>query len=283
MLLSLHLKATMMKVSDPIMFGHAVTAYYKDVFDKHAAMFDALGVDPDNGIGDVYAKIQTLPADQRAAIEADIQAVYATRPPLAMVDSSKGITNLHVPSDVIIDASMPAAIRASGQMWGPDGKLHDMKAMIPDRCYAGIYQATIDDCRQHGAFDVPTMGTVSNVGLMAQSGRGVRLARQDVRDSVGGHGARRRRRRARRCSSTRVEPGDIWRMCQTQGSADPRLGQAGRRPRAGDRPRGDLLARREPRLRPQRDREGAAVSRRTTTRPASTSGSCRRSTRSARR
>ena len=168
-LLSLHLKATMMKVSDPIMFGHAVRAYYKDVFDKHAATFETLGVDPDNGIGDVYAKIQKLPADQRAAIEADIQAVYASRPPLAMVDSSKGITNLHVPSDVIIDASMPAAIRASGQMWGPDGKLHDMKAMIPDRCYAGIYQATIDDCRQHGAFDVATMGTVSNVGLMAQA------------------------------------------------------------------------------------------------------------------
>ena len=128
------------------------------MFEKHAAVFDSLGVDPNNGIGDVYAKIQALPAEQRAAIEADIQAVYATRPALAMVDSSKGITNLHVPSDVIVDASMPAAIRASGQMWGPDGKLHDTKAMIPDRCYAGIYQATIDDCRKHGAFDVRDHG-----------------------------------------------------------------------------------------------------------------------------
>ena len=142
-LLSLHLKATMMKVSDPIMFGHAVREYYKDVFEKHDAVFQSLGVDPDNGIGDVYGKIQGLPPDQRAAIESDITAVYATRPPLAMVDSSKGITNLHVPSDVIIDASMPAAIRASGQMWGPDGKLHDTKAMIPDRSYAGIYQAVL--------------------------------------------------------------------------------------------------------------------------------------------
>ncbi len=134
LLLSLHLKATMMKVSDPIMFGHAVRAYYDAVFQKHAAVLQSLGVDPDNGIGDVYSKIQNLPADQRAAIEADIAAVYATRPPLAMVDSGKGITNLHVPSDVIIDASMPAAIRTSGQMWGPDGKLRDTKAMIPDRC-----------------------------------------------------------------------------------------------------------------------------------------------------
>ncbi len=202
-LLSLHLKATMMKVSDPIMFGHAVTTYYKDVFDKHAATFESLGVDPDNGIGDVYKKIQTLPADKRAAIEADLQAVYATRPALAMVDSSKGITNLHVPSDVIIDASMPAAIRSSGQMWGPDGKLHDMKAMIPDRCYAGIYQATIDDCRQHGAFDVRTMGTVSNVGLMAQSAEEYGSHDKTFEIAVGGYGSRVRRQRDRRSSSTR--------------------------------------------------------------------------------
>ena len=168
LLLSLHLKATMMKVSDPIMFGHAVREYYKDVFAKHDAVFQSLGVDPDNGIGDAYSKIQSLPPDQRAAIEADLKAVYGTRPPLAMVDSGKGITNLHVPSDVIIDASMPAAIRASGQMWGPDGKLHDTKAMIPDRSYAGIYQAVIEDCKANGAFDVRSMGTVANVGLMAQ-------------------------------------------------------------------------------------------------------------------
>ena len=214
-LLSLHLKATMMKVSDPIMFGHAVRAYYKDVFDKHAATFDTLGVDPDNGIGDAYAKIQKLPADQRAAIEADIQAVYASRPPLAMVDSSKGITNLHVPSDVIIDASMPAAIRASGQMWGPDGKLHDMKAMIPDRSYAGIYQATIDDCRQHGAFDVATMGTVSNVGLMAQAAEEYGSHDKTFEISAAGT-VRVVDASGRAVFEHPVEPGDIWRMCRTR-------------------------------------------------------------------
>jgi len=214
-LLSLHLKATMMKVSDPIMFGHAVRAYYKDVFDKHAATFETLGVDPDNGIGDVYAKIQKLPAGTRAAIEADLQAVYASRPPLAMVDSSKGITNLHVPSDVIIDASMPAAIRASGQMWGPDGKLHDMKAMIPDRSYAGIYQATIDDCREHGAFDVATMGTVSNVGLMAQAAeeygshdKTFEIPAPGTVRVVDGSG--------RALFEHQVDTGDIWRMCRTR-------------------------------------------------------------------
>jgi isocitrate dehydrogenase len=214
-LLSLHLKATMMKVSDPIMFGHAVRAYYKDVFDKHAVTFDELGVDPDNGIGDVYAKIQKLPADTRAAIEADITAVYASRPALAMVDSSKGITNLHVPSDVIIDASMPAAIRSSGQMWGPDGTLHDMKAMIPDRSYAGIYQATIDDCRQHGAFTVPTMGTVSNVGLMAQAAE--EYGSHDKTFEIPAAGTVRVvDASGRAVFEHRVEPGDIWRMCRTR-------------------------------------------------------------------
>ena len=214
-LLSLHLKATMMKVSDPIMFGHAVRAYYQDVFEKYETTFDELGVDPDNGIGDVYAKIQKLPADRRAAIEADLQAVYAKRPPLAMVDSSKGITNLHVPSDVIIDASMPASIRASGQMWGPDGKLHDMTAMIPDRSYAGIYQATIDDCREHGAFDVSTMGTVSNVGLMAQAAeeygshdKTFEIPAAGIVRVVDGSG--------RALFEHRVEAGDIWRMCRTR-------------------------------------------------------------------
>jgi isocitrate dehydrogenase len=214
-LLSLHLKATMMKVSDPIMFGHAVRAYYQDVFEKYETTFDELGVDPDNGIGDVYAKIQKLPADRRAAIEADLQAVYAKRPPLAMVDSSKGITNLHVPSDVIIDASMPASIRASGQMWGPDGKLHDMTAMIPDRSYAGIYQATIDDCREHGAFDVSTMGTVSNVGLMAQAAeeygshdKTFEIPAAGTVRVVDGSG--------RALFEHRVEAGDIWRMCRTR-------------------------------------------------------------------
>jgi isocitrate dehydrogenase len=214
-LLSLHLKATMMKVSDPIMFGHAVKTYYRDVFQKHAAVFDALGIDADNGIGDVYAKIQALPPEQRAAIEADIQAVYATRPPLAMVDSSRGITNLHVPSDVIVDASMPAAIRASGQMWGPDGKLHDMKAMIPDRCYAGIYQATIDDCRQHGAFDVRTMGTVSNVGLMAQAAE--EYGSHDKTFEISSAGTVRVVDAAGHTIVEHpVEEGDIWRMCRTR-------------------------------------------------------------------
>lgn len=167
-LLSLHLKATMMKVSDPVIFGHAVKVYYKDVFKKHGALFEKLGVDVNNGIGDVYAKIADLPQDTRAEIEADLQAVYQTQPPLAMVDSDRGITNLHVPSDIIVDASMPAMLRSSGQMWGPDGKQKDTKAMIPDRCYAGIYQAVIDFCKQNGAFDPTTMGSVPNVGLMAQ-------------------------------------------------------------------------------------------------------------------
>jgi isocitrate dehydrogenase len=168
-LLSLHLKATMMKVSDPIMFGHAVTVYYHDVFEKHADLFAELGVEANNGIGDVYSKIAGLPDAQRSAVEADIQAQYETRPALAMVDSDKGITNLHVPSNVIIDASMPAAIRSSGQMWGPDGKLKDTRAMIPDRCYAGIYQEVISFCKEHGAFDVPTMGNVCNATRLMRS------------------------------------------------------------------------------------------------------------------
>jgi isocitrate dehydrogenase len=214
-LLSLHLKATMMKVSDPIMFGHAVTTYYKDVFAAYAGVFESLGIDPDNGIGDVYAKIHGLPAEQRAAIEAAIQAVYQTRPPLAMVDSSKGITNLHVPSDVIIDASMPAAIRASGQMWGADGKLHDMKAMIPDRCYAGIYQAAIDDCKANGAFDVRTMGNVANVGLMAQKAE--EYGSHDKTFEMTANGTVRVRDASGQVLlEHEVQKGDIWRMCQTK-------------------------------------------------------------------
>jgi isocitrate dehydrogenase len=214
-LLSLHLKATMMKVSDPIMFGHAVRAYYEDVFVKHAATFDELGVDPDNGIGDAYAKIKALPEARRAEIEADIAAVYTRRPPLAMVDSSKGITNLHVPSDVIIDASMPAAIRSSGQMWGPDGALHDTKAMIPDRSYAGIYQAVLDDCRTNGAFDVPTMGTVSNVGLMAQAAE--EYGSHDKTFEIAAAGTVRVIDASGRALFEHpVEEGDIWRMCRTR-------------------------------------------------------------------
>ena len=214
-MLSLHLKATMMKVSDPIMFGHAVTVYFKDVFAKHADLFKELGVDERNGLGDVYAKIANLPADQKAAIEADIAAVYATRPSLAMVDSDKGITNLHVPSDVIIDASMPAMVRSSGQMWNVEGKLEDTKALIPDRCYSGIYEETIKFCRENGAFDPATMGNVSNVGLMAQKAEEYgshdktfqikEAGTVNVIDSAGNT-----------LMSHDVEAGDIWRMCQAK-------------------------------------------------------------------
>ncbi|PKG58952.1 MULTISPECIES: NADP-dependent isocitrate dehydrogenase [unclassified Shewanella] len=214
-LLSLHLKATMMKVSDPILFGHAVKVYYKDVFAKHGKLFEELGVDVNNGVGDVYAKIATLPADQRAAIEADIAAVYACSAELAMVDSDKGITNLHVPSDVIIDASMPAAIRTSGKMWGPDGQLKDMKAMIPDRCYAGVYQETIDFCIKHGAFNPSTMGSVPNVGLMAQKAeeygshdKTFEIAAAGSVNVVDQSGVV--------LMSHKVEAGDIFRMCQVK-------------------------------------------------------------------
>jgi isocitrate dehydrogenase len=212
-LFSLHLKATMMKVSDPIMFGHCVRAYYKEVFTKHEALLTEIGVDANNGIGDVYSKIEGLSAEPR--VKADLEAVYETRPAQAMVDSDKGITNLHVPSNVIIDASMPAAIRSSGQMWGPDGQLHDTKMVIPDRCYADIYQEVIQDCKDHGAFDVATMGNVCNVGLMAQKAEeygshdktfeiaaaGKVTVTDDNGDLVMEH---------------EVNKGDIWRMCQTK-------------------------------------------------------------------
>ena len=215
LLLSLHLKATMMKVSDPIMFGHAVSVYYKDVFEKHAEIFKKLGVDTRNGLGDVYAKIASLPEAQRAEIEADIQAVYASRPELAMVDSDKGITNLHVPSDVIVDASMPAALRSSGKMWGPDGKLKDTKAMIPDRCYAGIYEEVFVFCKQNGAFDVITMGNVSNVGLMAQKAE--EYGSHDKTFQIPANGSVRVSDAAgNTLLEHKVEEGDIWRMCQTK-------------------------------------------------------------------
>ena len=214
-LLSLHLKATMMKVSDPIMFGHAVSVYYREVFDKYADTFDKLGVDTRNGLGDVYAKIAELPDDQREEIEQAIQAVYNKRPELAMVNSDKGITNLHVPSDVIIDASMPAAIRSSGKMWGPDGQLHDTRAMIPDRSYAGIYQATIDFCKKHGAFDPTTMGSVSNVGLMAQKAE--EYGSHDKTFEIPADGVVKVTDRAGNVlMEHRVEQGDIWRMCQSK-------------------------------------------------------------------
>jgi len=214
-LLSLHLKGTMMKVSDPIMFGHGVSVYFKDVFAKHAAALQTIGFNPNNGLGDLYAKLPKLPEAERAAIEAGIKAVYETHPELAMVNSDKGITNLHVPSDVIVDASMPAMIRDSGKMWGKDGKLHDTKAMIPDRCYATVYQAVIEDCKKHGAFDPKTMGTVPNVGLMAQKAEEYGshdktfeiLAKGKVR-AVDASG--------KVLLEQDVEQGDIFRMCQVR-------------------------------------------------------------------
>jgi isocitrate dehydrogenase len=212
---SLHVKATMMKVSDPIIFGHAVRAYYSDVFEKHGAIFNEIGVDANNGIGDVYDKIAELPDDQQAAIKADIEAMYEKRPAMAMVDSDKGITNLHVPSNVIIDASMPAAIRSSGKSWGPDGKLHDAVYTIPDRCYAGIYQVVIEDCKQHGAFDVTTMGNVCNVGLMAQKAE--EYGSHDKTFEIAEAGAVRVVDEAGNVLLRHdVQPGDIWRMCQTR-------------------------------------------------------------------
>ena len=214
-LMSLHLKATMMKVSDPIIFGHAVAVYYRDVFKKHAEKFELLGVDPNNGIGDVYTKIDNLPENERAEIEADIQACYSNRPEMAMVDSDRGITNLHVPSDVIIDASMPAALRSSGQMWGPDGQLHDIKAIIPDRCYAGVYQEVIDFCKANGAFDPASMGSVSNVGLMAQKAE--EYGSHDKTFEVPANGTIRvEDADGNTLLVHQVEQGDIWRMCQVK-------------------------------------------------------------------
>ncbi|AKU51220.1 NADP-dependent isocitrate dehydrogenase [Xanthomonas arboricola] len=214
-LFSVHLKATMMKVSDPVLFGVVVGEFYKDTLSKHAEALASVGFDPNNGIGDLYARIATLPEDQQAQIKADIQAEYAQRPALAMVNSDKGITNLHVPSDVIVDASMPAMIRDSGQMWNAEGKLQDTKAVIPDRCYADVYQAVIDDCKAHGAFDPSTMGSVPNVGLMAQKAEeygshdktfqiaaaGTVKVTDDTGATVFEHA---------------VEAGDLWRMCQVK-------------------------------------------------------------------
>ncbi|MFT6296393.1 MAG: isocitrate dehydrogenase [Glaciecola sp.] len=214
-LCSLHLKATMMKVSDPIIFGHAVTVYYADVFEKYAETFKNLGIDANNGLGDVYSKIASLPEAEREAIEADLSAVYKTQPELAMVDSDKGITNLHVPSDVIIDASMPAALRTSGKMWGSDGNLHDMKAIIPDRCYAGVYQEVINYCRTHGAFDPAKMGSVPNVGLMAQKAE--EYGSHDKTFEVPSNGTMSViDANGMSLLEHSVESGDIWRMCQVK-------------------------------------------------------------------
>ncbi|MPQ82882.1 NADP-dependent isocitrate dehydrogenase [Pseudomonas sp. MAFF 730085] len=214
-LLSVHLKATMMKVSDPIMFGQIVAEFYKDALAKHAPLLAQIGFNLNNGIGDLYARIKALPAEQQAQIEADIQAVYAARPSLAMVNSDKGITNLHVPSDVIVDASMPAMIRDSGKMWGTDGQLHDTKAVIPDRCYATIYQAVIEDCKANGAFDPTTMGSVPNVGLMAQKAE--EYGSHDKTFQIKADGVVRvTDSKGNLLMEQTVEPGDIFRMCQTK-------------------------------------------------------------------
>jgi len=214
-LFSLHMKATMMKVSDPIIFGHAVKVFFAPVFEKHAATLKKIGVDVNNGFGDLVAKLSSLPAEKKKEIEADIEACLADGPELAMVNSDKGITNLHVPSDVIIDASMPAMIRTSGKMWGKNGRLQDIKAIIPDRSYAGIYQETIDFCKEHGAFNPSTMGSVPNVGLMAQAAeeygshnKTFEIEADGVVKVVSDAGAI--------LIGQKVEKGDIWRMCQTK-------------------------------------------------------------------
>merc|ERR1719401_196251 len=215
-LFSLHLKATMMKVSDPILFGHCVKAFYKDVFARFRETFERLGVDPNNGVGDVYKKIKSLPKAEQDEIEAAIQAVYKVQPRMAMVDSDHGITNLHVPSDIIIDNSMPTAIRAGGKMWDPDGKEADFKAVIPDRCYAGVFHEVVEFCKQNGAFDPKTMGACPNVGLMAQKAEeygshpNTFEPRADgkIRVVVKGSG--------KVLLEHNVEAGDIWRACQTK-------------------------------------------------------------------
>jgi isocitrate dehydrogenase len=217
-LFSLHMKATMMKVSDPIIFGHCVSVFYRDVFEKHAKLIAELGVDVNNGLGDLYSKIDRLPTEERAQIEADIAAVYETAPGIAMVDSDKGITNLHVPSDVIIDASMPAAIRSSGQMWNKDGEQQDTNFVIPDRCYSGVYAATVDFCKKHGAFDPATMGTVPNVGLMAQKAE--EYGSHDKTFEIPAAGiVRVSDASGNVLFEHEVEEGDIWRACQVKDAA----------------------------------------------------------------
>ena len=243
-LFSLHMKATMMKVSDPVIFGHCVKVFYREALEKHAATIEELGVDFNNGIGDLYAKIEGLPDDKRAEIEADIQSCYASRPELAMVNSDKGITNLHVPSDVIIDASMPAAIRTSGQMWGPDGKLQDTKFVIPDHSYASLYQAAVDNCRANGAFDPSTMGTVPNVGLMAQKAEEYGSHDKDIPVSRRRHDPRGRFKRGYD-PRARGRRGRYLARMSGKGRPDSGLGKARRYEGEGYRRAGHLLARQE--------------------------------------
>ena len=214
-LLSLHLKATMMKVSDPVLFGHAVSIYYSELFEKHSELFEELGINPNNGLGDVNAKIQNLPQEQQDQIKQDIEGIYQNRPELAMVDSDKGITNLHVPNNVIIDASMPVVIRDGGKMWGPDGTLQDTLALIPDRCYATMYQEVIEDCQKNGAYDPSTMGNVANVGLMAQKAE--EYGSHDKTFFASGTGTIRLvDESGNSMLEQNVEKGDVFRMCQVR-------------------------------------------------------------------
>src|SRR3954453_1305961 len=214
-LFSLQVKTTMMKISDPIIFGHCVSVFFADVFEKHGATLTRLGVDPDNGVGDMLTRIENLPEAEKAAIKADIQAAYAKRPGLAMVNSDRGITSLHVPSDVIIDASMPAMIRESGRMWGPDGQLHEVIAAIPDRCYAPLFQVVIEDCKAHGAFDPKTMVSVPNVGLMAQQAEEYGSHDKTFEVETGGT-VRVVDGNGNVLLEQAVEAGDIFRACQTK-------------------------------------------------------------------
>ena len=254
-LFSLHLKATMMKVSDPIIFGHAVRMFFKAVFDKHAGTLREIGVDPNNGLGDFYSKLKGLPAAKQAEIEADLQACYRNRPALAMVDSDKGITNLHVPSDVIIDASLPPMIRDSGRMWGPDGKLRDAKAVIPDHSYAGLYDEAIEHCKKYGAFNPATMGDVPNVGLMAQQAEEYGSHDKTFQMPAAGHGPRGRRGRQ---GPPRARRGGGRHLARVpgEGRAHPGLGEARRHPGAHHRHARRLLARQEPGTRCAAHREG---------------------------
>jgi hypothetical protein len=256
-LFSIHMKATMMKISDPKIFGHAVTVYYKDVFEKHSETLKKLGVDPDNGLGDLYAKIKALPDDQSKAIEADIQEVYKKRPPMAMVNSDKGITNLHVPSDIIIDASMPPVIRDSGKMWGPDGKLADTKCVIPDSSHAPVYHEVVEFRKKHGAFDPKTMARAERRSHGA-SGRGIRFARQDLQ------GAGQRHDPCGGClrkdlAGTSGRRGRYLAHVSGEGCADSGLGQVGGESCEGHRIPGDFLVGQDQSARCAIDHEGRTL------------------------
>ena len=257
-LLSLHLKATMMKVSDPIMFGHCVSVYYKDALDKHAGVLKEIGANVNYGLADVLDRLDRLPADKKSEIEADIKKVYETQPALAMVDSRKGITNLHVPNNIIVDASMPNVVRDGGKMWNNDDKLQDTIAMVPDRCYATIYRTIIEDCHKYGQFDPSTMGNVANVGLMAQKAE--EYGSHDKTFEAPAKGVIRIvDESGKTLLEQKVAPGDIFRACQVKGRPDSGLGQACGQSRSGKRLAGDLLARRASCTRCRDHQEGEQV------------------------